>query len=126
MSRLYAVRWGKAWRIAEKVRASRYGDLSSLGLKPDDLVWSNAESTALHAAVGAEDQAIDLTAAEADFDVEAKRQVEAKYRAAAQARSREGELEVDDGAVVNVSEDPGAYVQAWLWVEDDEAGIERD
>lgn len=31
-------------------------------------------------------------------------------------RVREGELEIDDNAVVSWGFDNGAYVQAWLWV----------
>jgi hypothetical protein len=31
-------------------------------------------------------------------------------------RVREGELEIDDNAVVSWSADNGAYVQAWLWI----------
>jgi hypothetical protein len=34
----------------------------------------------------------------------------------------EGEIEIDDDAQVSVSEDEGAYVQAWVWVTD--AGVE--
>lgn len=30
--------------------------------------------------------------------------------------TREGEVEVDDPAVVSRGDDPGAYVMAWLWV----------
>ena len=29
---------------------------------------------------------------------------------------REGEIEVDDNAVVSEGDDNGAYVQAWVWV----------
>lgn len=32
--------------------------------------------------------------------------------------TRDGELEVDDNAIVSVSEDGGAYVMAWVWVSD--------
>ena len=32
---------------------------------------------------------------------------------------REGEIEIDDEAVVSVSSDNGAYVQAWVWVYND-------
>lgn len=32
-------------------------------------------------------------------------------------RVREGELEVDDNAIVSWGSDNGAYVQAWLWVD---------
>jgi len=58
-----------------------------------------------------------LVAAVNECDVENK-EINDKYRAAAQEIAREGEIEVDDGAVVSLSED-GAYVQAWLWVNSD-------
>lgn len=35
----------------------------------------------------------------------------------------EGGVEVDAEAVVSKGEDAGAYVMAWLWVSDEEAGI---
>lgn len=38
-------------------------------------------------------------------------------RAMAQEEGRDGELEVDDGAIVSEGEDNGAYVQAWVWVD---------
>ena len=43
-----------------------------------------------------------------------------KYRAAAQelTANQEGQLEVDDGAIVSLSSDGGAYVQAWFWVDE--------
>lgn len=37
--------------------------------------------------------------------------------------TREGDLEVDEPAVVSAGEDFGAYVLAWLWVSNDEAGV---
>lgn len=41
------------------------------------------------------------------------------YRKQAKERfHKEGELEVDDRAVVSKGEDDGAYVQAWVWVSD--------
>lgn len=33
----------------------------------------------------------------------------------------EGSIEIDDNAVVSRGSDPGAYVQAWVWVEDPRA-----
>lgn len=39
---------------------------------------------------------------------------------------RDGEIEVDEGAVVSHGEDPGAYVMAWLWVTEDEMGISAE
>jgi hypothetical protein len=36
-------------------------------------------------------------------------------------RSCEGDIEFDEDAVVSLSDDGGAYVQAWLWIDDPEA-----
>jgi len=38
------------------------------------------------------------------------------YRAAAEAKQEYGVLEVDSNAVVSRGDDPGAYVQCWVWV----------
>lgn len=46
-----------------------------------------------------------------------------KYLEAAQARHRDGELEIEDDATVSFSEDGGAYVLAWLWVYNSQAGL---
>lgn len=43
--------------------------------------------------------------------------------AAKEEYQEEGTVEVDDGAVVSYSSDGGAYVQAWVWVTNDEAGV---
>ncbi len=40
------------------------------------------------------------------------------YREQATKRSMLGELEVDEDATVSMGDDPGAYVQTWLWVSD--------
>ena len=44
-----------------------------------------------------------------------------EYREAAKQKHihDEGNIEVDDGAVVSIGED-GAYVQAWTWIENEE------
>lgn len=43
------------------------------------------------------------------------------YREQAKATlHRDGELEIDDNAVVSTGADRGAYVAAWVWVEDPE------
>ncbi len=42
----------------------------------------------------------------------------AAYRAGVEIR--DGEIEVDDNALVSEGEDPGAYVMAWVWVSNDE------
>jgi hypothetical protein len=52
---------------------------------------------------------------EDDDDVE-----KARYRARAKERyEREGEIEIDANAQVSMGDDNGAYVQAWVWVEDE-------
>ena len=46
---------------------------------------------------------------------------DAAYIAAARRKyAREGEIEVDENAKVSRGDDPGAYVQAWVWVPEEE------
>jgi hypothetical protein len=45
------------------------------------------------------------------------------YRTAAQDRQRDGEIEIDADAAVSLGDDPGAYVQAWIWIPEEEAGL---
>ncbi|MDG9928774.1 MULTISPECIES: hypothetical protein [unclassified Pseudomonas] len=43
---------------------------------------------------------------------------EDQFRVAATEQwHREGEVEIDENAVVSIGEDDGAYVQAWVWVD---------
>lgn len=43
------------------------------------------------------------------------------YRTQAQKHiHRDGEIEVDDNALVSTGADAGAYVAAWVWVDDPE------
>jgi len=43
------------------------------------------------------------------------------YRRTAQLfKGKDGELEVDDNAKISKGDDAGAYVQAWVWVSDEE------
>lgn len=45
----------------------------------------------------------------------------AGYRATAlDMHHRDGELEVDENAIVSAGDDSGAYVQAWVWVGDED------
>jgi hypothetical protein len=54
------------------------------------------------------------------------RHTDEQYRKAAyRLFQKDGELEVDDAAIVSVGSDDGAYVQAWVWV-DNEAIILED
>lgn len=48
-------------------------------------------------------------------------QTDPEYQSRAEALGfvREGQCEIDDDAIVSIS-DGGAYVMAWVWVEDDE------
>lgn len=41
-------------------------------------------------------------------------------------RTRDGDLERDDLPIVSQSDDGGAYVMAWKWVDDADAGIDRE
>ena len=44
-----------------------------------------------------------------------------EFRAAARKQyHRDGEIEIDEGAVVSRGSDCGAYVAAWVWVPDTE------
>jgi hypothetical protein len=46
-----------------------------------------------------------------------------EYRdAARRLYHREGSVEIDDNAAVSYGDDPGAYVQAWTWVSEDQLG----
>lgn len=45
------------------------------------------------------------------------------YVIAAMNNAREGEIEVDSNAVVSRGSDAGAYVMAWKWVSNQEAGV---
>lgn len=47
------------------------------------------------------------------------------YRRAAFNDHGDDECEIDDDAVVSVG-DGGAFVMAWLWITDDEAGIDGE
>ena len=49
-----------------------------------------------------------------------------RYRRAAMRETRSGELEIDPGAVVSKGAGAGAYVMAWLWINDEEAGIPEE
>lgn len=40
--------------------------------------------------------------------------------------NRDGEVEIDDNAVVSRGDDGGAYVAAWVWVDAQDAGVEPE
>lgn len=46
------------------------------------------------------------------------------YVAAARDMAKDGEIEVDDPAVVSKGDDDGAYVMSWMWVSNHAAGID--
>jgi hypothetical protein len=52
-------------------------------------------------------------------------EIAAAYREAAREKCSDGELEVDEGAVVSFGGDKGAYVAAWIWVSYEDAGIKE-
>ncbi len=53
---------------------------------------------------------------DADMEQTDKQYIEAARR----QYEKEGEIEVDETAVVSRGEDEGAYVQAWVWVSNSE------
>lgn len=58
---------------------------------------------------------------EADENVMSDEDLEAAYRDMAMAlHHQDGHVEIDSNAEVSLSDDRGAYVQAWVWVGDDE------
>lgn len=50
---------------------------------------------------------------------------EAYRKAAKNLHVSGGTLEIDSNAIVSQSDDGGAYVQSWIWVDDDAAGVCR-
>ncbi len=49
------------------------------------------------------------------------------YYEAARDKESPGEIEVDDNAIISKGDEPpGAYVMAWVWVSDNDAGIAED
>lgn len=55
-----------------------------------------------------------------------EKELNGKYRAAAEGltSSNNQEIQIDADATVSTGMDPGAYVAAWVWVTNEEAGIE--
>lgn len=52
-----------------------------------------------------------------------KQERDERYRQAAKRlHESEGALEIDSNAIVSYGDDPGAYVQAWVWVAAEDAG----
>lgn len=50
--------------------------------------------------------------------------IEQQFIAAAKKHQRDGEIEVDeDATIVSISDDGGAYVLGWIWVDNEEIGI---
>lgn len=47
-------------------------------------------------------------------------------KAAREQYQQDGEVEIDDNAVVSRGSDNGAYVQAWVWVDDDHPSEEGE
>jgi hypothetical protein len=47
------------------------------------------------------------------------------FQTAREKLTKEGSLEFDDDAVVSISEEKGAYVECWIWIDDETAGIDR-
>jgi len=63
--------------------------------------------------------------AKIDEDAQEQASLE-EYRIAALEKQVENEIQVDPNSEVSVSADDGAWVAAWIWVYDSEAGVERE
>lgn len=55
-----------------------------------------------------------------------KMTIEDRYREAARQKHKDGELEIDDTPQVAMGDDRGAYVQAWVWVPEDDLAPDDD
>lgn len=53
-----------------------------------------------------------------DADYPAQFSEDTYRNAARRLKQREGELEIDEFAPVSLDSDDGAYVQAWVWIDD--------
>jgi len=60
------------------------------------------------------------TAHTGDLELEEDPHDKPAIEAARTKRGQEGEIEIDDNAKVSYSADGGAYVAAWVWVNDNE------
>lgn len=58
-------------------------------------------------------------------ELERTEEIKGAYLDAAREYVSEGDLELDDNAVVSISSDGGAYVQMWKWIGAEEAGVCR-
>ena len=75
---------------------------------------------------GSTDRDTEISLIRAKLDLyEAPETKDQRFRDAAEGQSwvRDGECEIDDHAVVS-SSDEGAYVMAWVWASNADAGIE--
>lgn len=60
----------------------------------------------------------DICTQENDADLQ---RIKTAYRNAVKAK--DGKIEIDPDAEVSIGDDPGAYVQVWMWVDAASAGI---
>lgn len=104
----FAERTGRNWRSALQ---SHWGRESSVGtLNREDLAVLQELRNTMAPEVGRMTLRTLHEWGEAD-----------RYSAAAQRiHGDEGQVEIDDRAPISRGEDPGAYVQAWVWVPESE------
>lgn len=89
-------------------------------------MWVRLEDARLEAIAQALDNAglTDDAAAVRKSKEEFDDPIRKKYREAMDDNTSDGDLEMDDDAVVALGDDPGAYVMCWKWVDALTAGIE--
>ncbi len=69
------------------------------------------------------DQGLTFSDCMATFTANQSEAEKAYIAAAREFHEREGDLEFDDHVMVSMGNDDGAYVLAWKWVEDTDAGV---
>jgi hypothetical protein len=75
--------------------------------------WETGDKPTIDATMGTLKEAIDFCA-ESDAR---SRAASTLTEIAREAHHRDGELEIDDNPVVSVSDDKGAYIAAWVWID---------
>lgn len=103
---------GRAVDVAGQLtRSSIWFTLTPL---PDDLWQFTVKS----------EEASRLAAAVTQSEYQNSDEAKAYRETAKRDYNRDGETEIDDGAIVSKGEDDGAYVAAWVWVADVDAGLD--
>lgn len=94
---------------------------------PDDATGKSAydilgNAIAEHSNAGAFEEGVNVTVGDTTFDHERDEQIR---EMASDEYHRDGELEIDDGAIISEGDDNGAYVMAWRWVDFGDTALDK-